>query len=115
MKFLMLSRDRMFGSVMIRMQKFQAAAHRRVLVCALALPILALGACSVPLADLPVVGVPAGAPARPAEPGAYPAVHDMPAARTDPVLDPTEQAKVEKDLQAVRQRQEGAARAASQQ
>jgi len=88
------------------------APERRVMVCAVALLCVGLGACSVPLADLPVVGLPAGAPARPAEPGAYPAVHDMPAARAEPVLDPTEQVKVENDLKAVKERQTGAAKAA---
>lgn len=57
-----------------------------------------MGGCSVPVADLPIVGLPAGAPARPAEPGVYPAVHDMPAARTEPTLDPADQAKIETDL-----------------
>ncbi len=72
---------------------------------------LALGACSVPVADLPVIGLPSGAPNRPADPTPYPAVHDMPANRTDPVLDPTEQAKLSSDLKAVRDRQEGVTKA----
>ncbi|WP_315832518.1 hypothetical protein [Bradyrhizobium prioriisuperbiae] len=70
---------------------------------------MGLGACSVPMADLPVVGMPAGAPARPTGPTAYPAVHDMPADRGDPMLDPAEQAKLSNDLKAVRDRQEKAA------
>jgi hypothetical protein len=82
---------------------------RRSAATAAALLGLALGGCSVPLADLPVVGLPAGAPARPAEPVAYPAVHDMPAARTEPVLDPAEQVKIENDLKTARDRQEAAA------
>ncbi len=64
-----------------------------------------LGGCSVPVADLPIVGLPAGAPARPAEPGVYPAVHDMPAARTEPTLDPADQAKVQTELIHARDRQ----------
>ena len=70
-----------------------------------------LGACSVPVADLPVIGLPAGAPTRPTGPTAYPAVHDMPGDRTDQVLDPAEQAKLSNDLKAVRDRQEGAVKA----
>jgi hypothetical protein len=67
----------------------------------------ALGGCSIPLADLPVVGLPAGAPARPADADAavYPAVHDMPAARSEPTLDPADQSKVESDLIHARERQ----------
>jgi hypothetical protein len=64
-----------------------------------------LGACSAPLADLPVIGLPAGTPARPAAAGAYPAVHDVPTDRSEPMLDPTEQAKVENDLKTARDRQ----------
>jgi hypothetical protein len=67
-----------------------------------------LGACSVPLADLPVIGLPSGAPARPAEPVSYPAVHDVPSERAEPVLNPAEQAKIENDLKAARNRQAGA-------
>jgi hypothetical protein len=69
---------------------------------------LTLGACSVPIADLPVIGLPAGAPTRSAEPAAYPAVHDMPAGRSEPVLDPAEQAKIENDLKMARNHQAGA-------
>ena len=72
---------------------------------------LVLGACSVPVADLPVIGLPSGSPTRPADPTPYPAVHDMPASRQDPVLDPAEQAKLSSDLKAVRDRQEGATKA----
>jgi len=69
----------------------------------------ALSGCSIPVADLPVIGLPAGAPARPADPAAYPAVHDMPAARTEPILDPADQAKIETDLIHARDRQAAAA------
>lgn len=72
---------------------------------------VALGGCSVPVADLPVIGLPSGSPTRPADPTPYPAVHDMPANRTDPVLDPAEQAKLSSDLKAVRDRQEGVTKA----
>ena len=39
------------------------------------------------LTSMPGIGLPANAPERPAEPLAYPAVHDMPPPRTTAVLD----------------------------
>jgi hypothetical protein len=49
-------------------------------------------------------GLPEGAPPRPATPAAYPAVHDMPPARSTAVLTSEEQAKVEEELVAARNR-----------
>lgn len=72
-----------------------------------------LSGCSVSVADLPIVGVPEGAPARPKDPGAFPAVHDMPAPREQSALDPAEQVKIESELAAARDRQAGAAAAAN--
>jgi hypothetical protein len=51
-------------------------------------------------------GLPAGAPERKAEPLAYPAVHDMPPARTNTMLTEDEVKQAEKDLTQVRSRQE---------
>lgn len=59
-------------------------------------------------------GLPRNAPARPADPGAFPAVHDMPAPRSDTVLTPEEQSRLERDLKALRDRQEGQAGQAAQ-
>jgi hypothetical protein len=78
-----------------------------VLFAAIALAGLGLAGCSIPMADLPGIGLPAGAPARGADPAVYPAVHDMPAARTTPVLDPDEQTRIESDLKSARDRQAG--------
>lgn len=50
-------------------------------------------------------GLPAGAPARPAQAPAYPAVHDMPPQRAATVLDAEQQRKLETDLIAIRNRQ----------
>jgi hypothetical protein len=86
---------------------------RRVARVALVLIGGLLGGCSVPVADLPIVGLPAGAPARPPEPGVYPAVHDMPAARAEPTLDPSDQARIETDLVHARERQAAAVGRAS--
>jgi hypothetical protein len=72
---------------------------------ALVISALALGGCATSIADIPLIGVPADAPARPKEVSAYPAVHDLPAAREQDAMDPTEQAKIEKELVAARDRQ----------
>jgi hypothetical protein len=78
---------------------------------ALLLSALALGGCSVSIADLPLVGTPADAPARPNEAGAYLPVHDVPRDRGEPELAPAERAKIEAELVAARDRQASAAAA----
>ncbi len=70
----------------------------------------ALAGCSPgPIIDrLPAdMGVPAGAPTRPAVPYDYPAVHDMPPDRTSVPMTEDEQVRVEKELANARDRQEG--------
>lgn len=52
-------------------------------------------------------GLPEGAPERPAQPPAYPAVHEIPPPRAARMLDDEQQEKLEKDLSAARDRQEG--------
>jgi hypothetical protein len=74
-------------------------------VAALAILALAQGGCATSIADMPLIGVPSDAPARPKDPAAYPAVEDLPAPREDGAMDPTEQAKVAKELIAARDRQ----------
>ena len=66
---------------------------------------LGFGGCASTIADLPVVGLPEGAPARPANPGSYLPVHDVPKAPDAPVLAPAEQARIEAELIAARDRQ----------
>ena len=58
------------------------------------------------LSELPAVGLPADAPARPATPPPYPAVHDMPAPRGRALMTEVEQQKMEDDLVAARSRQQ---------
>jgi hypothetical protein len=58
------------------------------------------------LSELPAIGLPADAPARPAAPPPYPAVHDMPAPRSRALLTDVEQQKMEDDLVAARTRQQ---------
>ncbi len=62
------------------------------------------------VADLPMVGLPEGAPARPADQGAFPAVHDIPASREQAPLDAAERERIQRELTAARERQSGAAR-----
>jgi hypothetical protein len=51
-------------------------------------------------------GLPADTPERPAEQLAYPAVHDMPPPRPNTTLSAEEQVQLEKDMAAIRTRQE---------
>jgi hypothetical protein len=69
-----------------------------------------LGGCGAMVADLPVVGLPEGAPGRPADPGAFPAVHDIPAAREEAPLDAAERDRIERELTTARDRQNRATR-----
>jgi hypothetical protein len=74
--------------------------------------VLALGGCaSTSIADLPIIGTPADAPARPREAGAYLPVHDIPPDREEAALPPAERAKIEAELAAARDRQASAAAA----
>ena len=59
------------------------------------------------------MGEPPDAPARPANPYAYPAVHDMPPPRATPTMSEDQQIKLESDLAAVRDRQETREKAAA--
>jgi hypothetical protein len=75
---------------------------------------LALGGCSMSIADLPLVGTPADAPGRPKEAGAYLPVEDLPPKRDEAAIAPAEQAKIKAELQAARDRQASAAAAKDQ-
>jgi len=80
--------------------------HKRMLVlAALIMAGLVLGGCSSQLADLPIVGTPADAPARPKEPGAYLPVNDLPPDRDDTGMDPATRDKLKAELIAARNRQ----------
>jgi hypothetical protein len=85
---------------------------KRVLALgALLASVLALGGCSTSIADLPLVGIPADAPPRPKEVGAYLPVHDLPPDREEGALAPAERAKIQSELIAARDRQASAAAA----
>jgi hypothetical protein len=83
----------------------------RSLLAALSLVALAaLVGCSSGqvIDDLPAnMGLPAETPARPATPYQYPAVHDMPPPRATEPMSAEDQLRLEKELTAARNRQEG--------
>jgi hypothetical protein len=84
------------------------SVQRRNKLLALGVPLmaaLALAGCSSTIADLPLVGTPEDAPARPKEAGAYLPVHDLPPDREEAVIPAKERAKIEAELIAARNRQ----------
>ena len=78
-------------------------------MAALFVSALAVSGCSTSIADLPGVGLPGDAPARPKEAGAYLPVHDLPPEREEAVIKPAEQAKIQAELLAARDRQASSA------
>jgi hypothetical protein len=82
-----------------------------VAVAALLLSALTLGGCATSIADMPLVGTPADAPARPKEAGAYLPVHDLPPDRDEAAMSPAERAKMQAELLAARDRQASVAAA----
>jgi hypothetical protein len=86
--------------------EMSAGRQSRVVVWGVLLTAaLTLGGCSSTIADLPVVGTPADAPARPKEAGAYLPVHDLPPDRDAEVIPQKERTKIEAELIAARDRQ----------
>jgi hypothetical protein len=80
--------------------------EKRALVWgAVLLSALVLGGCSTSIADLPLVGTPTDAPARPKEAGNYLPVEDLPPNRDEAVIAPDEQARIKAELLAARDRQ----------
>jgi phosphoribosylcarboxyaminoimidazole (NCAIR) mutase len=90
-----------------------AGRTRQALALGALLLALPVGGCASSVADLPVVGVPADAPARPKQVGAYPAVHDMPQDRPEAAMDTAERNRVASDLIAARDHQAATAAAAN--
>jgi hypothetical protein len=64
---------------------------------------ISLGGCSTSIADFG--GAPSDTPERAADVPDYPAVHDLPAPRDQAAMDSAEQARIEKELIAARDRQ----------
>jgi hypothetical protein len=89
--------------------RMSAGREKRALVWgALLLSALAVGGCSISIADLPLAGTPADAPARPKESGAYLPVNELPPDREEAAMNPAERAKIQKELAAARDRQASA-------
>jgi len=84
---------------------------KRAFRAALLLAALALGGCSSSIADMPLLGTPADAPARPREAGTFLPVHDIPPDREEAAMPPAERVKVEAELAAARDRQASTAAA----
>jgi hypothetical protein len=72
---------------------------------------LALAGCSTSIADLPIVGTPADAPARPKEQGGYMPVNNLPPDRDEAAMDLATREKLKAELAAARDRQAAAAAA----
>ncbi|HLI99362.1 MAG TPA: hypothetical protein VKT76_06580 [Bradyrhizobium sp.] len=68
---------------------------------------LALGGCSIPIADLPLGGAPADV-SRAKDGGAYLPVNELPPDRDEAAMNPAERAKVQAELVAARERQASA-------
>ena len=81
---------------------------RALVLGAMLLSALALAGCTSQIADLPLVGTPADAPARPKEQGAFLPVNDLPPDRDEAAMDPKERAKIQSELIAARDRQAAA-------
>ena len=77
-------------------------------LAALFMAALALAGCATSIADMPLAGTPADAPARPKEPGSYLPVNDLPPDRDDSTMDPAQRAKIQAELIAARDRQAAA-------
>jgi hypothetical protein len=82
---------------------------RLLAVGALLASALALGGCSTSIADLPALGLPSDAPAHPKEATGYLPVHDLPPNRDEAAMKPAEQAKIQSELIAARDRQASSA------
>jgi hypothetical protein len=75
---------------------------------ALALSALALGGCSTSIADLPLVGTPADAPARAEKTDPYLPIEDLPPSRDEATLPQAYRDKMKAELLAARDRQASA-------
>jgi hypothetical protein len=75
---------------------------------ALLLSALALGGCSISIADLPLVGTPEDAPARSKQADPYLPVEDLPPGRDQATIAPADRDKMKAELLAARDRQASA-------
>jgi len=99
------SYQRLLQSLWIFGRMSMDRTRRALALGALLMSALALGSCSTSIADLPLVGTPADAPARPKEAGSYLPVHDLPPDRGEAAMPPAERDKIQRELAAARDRQ----------
>lgn len=97
--------------VMYRVSKRRQPIRSPAILLVCTLPFALAGCTASSLGSLidslpREIGLPPDAPERPATPAAYPAVHDMPPPRPNTTLSAEEQVELEKELTAVRLRQE---------
>jgi outer membrane murein-binding lipoprotein Lpp len=90
---------------------FADRQDRRLVLAALVCAGLALAGCTSQIADLPLVGTPTDAPARPKEVGAYLPVNDLPPKRDEAAMDVATRTQIRNELAAARERQAAAAAA----
>jgi hypothetical protein len=72
---------------------------------------LALAGCSTSIADLPILGTPADAPARPKEAGSFLPVNNLPPDRDETAMDDATRNRMKAELVAARAQQAAAAAA----
>lgn len=77
-------------------------------LAAVLLSALALSGCATSIADMPLAGTPADAPARPKEAAPFLPVNDLPPDRGEAAMDPAQRAKLQAELIAARDRQASA-------
>jgi len=75
---------------------------------ALLLSALAMGGCSIPIADVPLGGTSTDAQAHAKDGGAYLPVNQLPPDRDEAAMNAAERAKVKNELVAARERQASA-------
>ena len=98
------------------MARFNPTVRLTAFAILVGLPVAIAGCSPSAVVDqLPGgMGLPADAPARPRTPYKYPAVHDMPPPRSSTPLSEGEQVRLEKELQAARDRLAGKSGSAPQ-
>jgi hypothetical protein len=82
--------------------------RKMLALVAVLMSALALAGCATSIADMPLAGTPADAPARPKEAGAFLPVNDLPPEREEATMDPKQRAKIQAELAAARDRQASA-------
>jgi hypothetical protein len=92
---------------------FADRQRKTLALAALFCAALVLAGCSSQIADLPLIGTPADAPARPKDANGYLPVNDLPPDRDEAAMDPAARAKIQAELIAARERQAAASKDAA--